>query len=315
MPPTALAPPVVGGAESKLAGPNGLAMLSSGHRNMRGLGDGVHGRDDGIFLAMIDFHNHLIPGVDDGASDLDQSRAALTAMWSQGIRTVITTPHVDGSLTHHPERLTKRLAELDAGWEQFRELAGREFPELRIERGAEVMLDAPGVDLSESRLRLAGSAFALVEFPFMSIPPNSSEAIFALKMQGVAPIIAHPQRYAEVDKGLHLVEAWRRVGGLLQVNSGSLVGRYGDRAKSVAWQLLRSGWVDYLASDYHCRGRCATAEARAKLTEEGGEEQARWLLEINPQRLLDGRASEEVAPLEPAGGGLWRRILSFGRAS
>jgi protein-tyrosine phosphatase len=258
---------------------------------------------------MIDFHSHLVPGVDDGAADLEQTRAALEAMRAEGVRALITTPHLKGSLTERPEKFADYLSTLDAAWEQMRELANAEFPDLRVERGVEVMLDTPSPDLSDSRVRLAGTSFVLVEFPFMNVPPNCTAAVFELKMKGWTPVIAHPERYGNLDESLQEIEEWRRVGAYLQVNCGSLLGRYGGEAQAFAWRLLRRGWVDYLSSDYHARGRCAIAESRAKLVEKGGEEQARLLMEINPERLLAGQPPEPVPPLEREKLPFWRRLL------
>jgi protein-tyrosine phosphatase len=127
---------------------------------------------DGARAGMIDLHCHLLPGVDDGAADLDQARAALRTMTEQGVRGVVVTPHLDGSATRSPERLEAQLQRVATGWEAFRALRDSEQPELRIDRGAEVMLDTPDPDLSDPRVRMAGTAFVLVEFPFLQVPPR-----------------------------------------------------------------------------------------------------------------------------------------------
>jgi protein-tyrosine phosphatase len=181
-----------------------------------------------------------------------------------------------------------------------------------VERGLEVMLNTPEPDLSDPRLRMAGTSFTLVEFPYMTVPPYSAEVIFFLKMKGWMPVIAHPERYTGVDDDLQIVDEWRRVGGLLQVNCGSLLGRYGGEAKATAWRLLTRGWVDYLASDYHARGNLHVAEARRKLEEKGGGEQANLLFEVNPARLLDDAQPEPVPPLLGRQNSLWRRFLPGG---
>lgn len=258
---------------------------------------------------MIDFHSHLVPGVDDGAVDLAQSRAALETFWGQGIRGLVTTPHLLGSLTTRPERLAEFFARLDPAWESFRALAAAEFPAMRVERGLEVMLDTPAPDLSDPRLRLAGTAFVLVEFPFLTVPPHSASAISELCARGWSPVIAHPERYHGVDPELRVVEEWRDAGGVLQVNAGSVLGRYGASAAETARRLLGRGWVSYLASDYHARGRCSVGAARLALAEQGAEDRARLLLEENPARLLEGLPPREVPPLPERPEPFWRRII------
>lgn len=260
-----------------------------------------------LSASMIDFHNHLIPGVDDGAATPDEAAAALAAFREQGVRTVVATPHVNGVLTTNPAALEARLAELDAGWAALEEVAAGE-PSMRVLRGAEVMLDAPKVDLSDPRLRLGGTRFVLVEFPFMNVPPNAPRAVFDVKMAGWRPVLAHPERYGNAAMDLADAEEWRRVGALLQVNAGSLIGRYGDRPQKLAWALLERGMVDYLGSDYHTRGRLAVADCRAELERRGAGEQAALLLETNPARLLAGDDPLPVSPIA-APRGLLRRLF------
>ena len=258
---------------------------------------------------MIDLHNHLIPGVDDGASTLEESRAALRLMTEAGVRTVVTTCHLDGSVTSDPLRLDETLERIDTGWARLEEMAAAEFPQLRLERGTEVMLDTPEPDLSDPRVRLAGTRFVLVEFTHMTLPPRSVETIFGLKMRGWSPVIAHPERYAGIEERLDVVDEWRRVGGLLQVNAGSLLGRYGGDAKRVAWRLLGRGAIDYLASDYHARGTVRLAEARAAIEARGGRSQAALLFEENPRRLLAGEDPLPVDPLRVRRRPFWQRLL------
>lgn len=247
---------------------------------------------------MIDFHNHLIPGVDDGATDLAQSRAALEAFRTQGAEAVICTPHFRASVVARPAELEEFFARLDPAWEGFRAMAAAEFAGVRVERGVEVMLDTPSPDLSDPRLRLAGTRFALVEFPYMSVPPNADRVLFELRLAGWVPVIAHPERYGNLDQGLAPAAEWRRIGARLQVNCGSVTGAYGEAARTLAWGLLRGGHADYLSSDYHARGEPLSAPCRAALEEAGGGEQARLLMDENPRRLLAGQDPLPVPPLE-----------------
>jgi protein-tyrosine phosphatase len=258
---------------------------------------------------MIDFHNHLIPGVDDGAASLDESRAALEAYRAQGVRTVVATPHLKASLADSPAALDPYLAEVDDAWAQLEALGAAEFPGLRLERGFEVMLDTPAPRLSDPRLRLAGTAFVLVEFPFMSVPPNAEHTLFELKVAGWTPVIAHPERYGNADAEGRAAAGWKRVGALLQVNAGSVLGKYGPEARERAWSLLGQGLADYVSSDYHARGTLHLAPCREVLARAGGEAQARLLMEDNPARLLAGDQPLAVAPLRPPARPFWSRLF------
>ena len=260
---------------------------------------------------MLDFHNHLIPGVDDGAADLDESRAGLTAFRSQRVSDVITTPHVRASLLDHRPQLDTFLDGLDTAWDTLKDLATAEFPEMRLERGAEVMLDVPMPNLSEPRIRLAGTSFVLLEFPFMSIPPHSTPAIRNIVEAGWVPVIAHPERYRNMPGNHDLVEQWRDAGACIQANSGSLVGHYGTTAKTIVWELLRRGCVDYLCSDYHSRGKCTVSEAAAELERRGGMSQLQALMTGNPERLLRNEMPEPVDPLDEEATSIWKRLLPW----
>jgi protein-tyrosine phosphatase len=145
-------------------------------------------------MRVVDFHNHVLPAVDDGAQDLDEAHAGLLAFRAAGVTTVVCTPHIDASLTLQPAALRERLHEFDVAWATLGEHARTHFPEMRFERGVELLLDVPQPDLSDSRLRIAGGKFFLVEFPFMTVPPQSSNVIAAFRAGGYSPIIAHPER-------------------------------------------------------------------------------------------------------------------------
>jgi protein-tyrosine phosphatase len=246
---------------------------------------------------MIDFHNHVVPGVDDGAADLEQSRTALSAFREQGATAVVATPHARASVTEKPGGLDAFLASVEPARAALEEMARAEFPGLRLERGFEVMLDVPSPDLSDPRLRLAGTRFVLVEFPFMTVPPNAEQALFAVKMAGWTPVLAHPERYPGVAAAPELAEGWRRVGTLLQVNAGSLLGKYGPEAFQAARALLRRGLASYVASDYHARGTLHVAPFRAALEARGAGELAGLLLDENPGRILHDEPPLPVPPL------------------
>lgn len=260
---------------------------------------------------MLDFHNHLMPGVDDGACDLGESREGLETFGSQGVTTIITTPHLRGSMTRNAAELAGFLAVLDEAWEHLLTLAHGEFPDLYVERGVELMLDVPHPILDDPRLRLAGTAFALVEFPFMSLPPHSTLAVRDLVKSGWTPIVAHPERYANMGANYGLIESWREAGARIQVNSGSLLGYYGQTPKKLAWMILRDGLAHYLSSDYHSRGKCSVAAAASHMKARGGEATHRLLTTTNPERMLAGKAPLPVPPFIPQNPPVWKRVLPW----
>ncbi|MGK2961126.1 MAG: tyrosine-protein phosphatase [Gemmatimonadaceae bacterium] len=260
---------------------------------------------------MLDFHNHLMPGVDDGAANISESRKGLETLRSQGVIEVITTPHFQASSAARPRELLLHLAELDDSWEKLNALAVAEFPSMRVERGVEVALDIPHPRLDDERLRLAGTSYALVEFPYMSIPPNSTLAVRELVRSGVTPIIAHPERYAGMAANPDILESWRDSGARIQVNSGSLLGYYGANPKRLAWEILAQGMADYLSSDYHSRGKCPVAECASIMKEKGGEAQHRLLTTTNSRRILLDQQPLPVPPLHATVPSIWKRVMPW----
>jgi protein-tyrosine phosphatase len=257
---------------------------------------------------IVDLHNHVIPGVDDGARDDDDAREALAALRLDGVAALIATPHVDASIADRPERLQQRMQELDAGWARLQRLLP-DVPGLAVYRGAEVKLDTPEPVLDDARFRLAGGPFVLVEFPYFTIPPRSARVIAHVRTAGWRPVVAHPERYNGLIDALEIVDEWRTAGALLQINGPSLTGRYGEEPRSAAFALLENGWVDYLSSDYHARARTGITAYRQILIEIGGEEQADLLTRTNPGRLLRGEMPVAVPPLAQKRS-LWQRLTS-----
>jgi protein-tyrosine phosphatase len=254
--------------------------------------------------SWVDLHNHLIPAVDDGARDVGQAGSAVAELMEQGVRHIVTTPHVDGSITVNGPALADRLDRLSRGWDRLVESLE---DGVRLERGAEVKLDQPQVDLDDGRLRLAGSATALVEFPFMTVPPRSHRVLETLRGQGYVPLLAHPERYEGLTRDVSLAREWLEAGAYLQVNAGSLAGRYGGQAEERSWALLEAGLVTCIASDYHAHGPLSLAAVRAMLNRCANEEQVRLLFDINPSRLLRDETPLSVAPLRRQTG--WRGAL------
>lgn len=266
--------------------------------------------------SITDFHNHLMPGVDDGAREPADSAAALGRFRAEGATQVITTPHFMASLTLDAPKLEARLAELDAGWAALRTVvaadAARPGGALRVERGAEVMLDVPDPDLSDDRLRLAGGTFVLVEYPMLRLPPvNADVALSGLRDRGWIPVVAHPERYRNLDSSLAELAAFRRAGAFLQLNAGSLSGDYGKTAAGHARRILAAGEADYVASDYHARGEPGMQRFVRALQDAGFGEQAELLTMINPGRLLQGEPPLRVPPIETRSESrsLWERLF------
>jgi protein-tyrosine phosphatase len=242
---------------------------------------------------IVDFHNHVLPGVDDGARDAGESRSALLAMHEAGVRLVIVSPHVAASTlgtaedAEYSERIAAALADV-------RSIASAERPDMVIERGAEVLLDIPEPLLDRS-VTLAGSDFVLVEFSLFGVPPGAGDILFRLRAQGWRPILGHPERYTGLS--LRVLKSWHASGTFLQVNAGSFMGDYGSEPRARAWELLRLGIADYVCGDYHARGKYRLPAALEALSRRKGRRQKDELI-ANGVRLSRGESPEPVPPLK-----------------
>jgi protein-tyrosine phosphatase len=257
--------------------------------------------------ALADIHNHLVPAVDDGARSIDETLASVDLMMRRGIRKILTTPHLEGSLTLDGGRLEERLAEVDEAFGMAAQAVGQKFPEVEFRRGHEVMLDAPDVDVSEPRVRLAGTRFVLIEWPRLHLPPGTRQVLGRIHGEGYRPIVAHPERYVGVD--YQVAGAWRDAGAYLQVNYGSLVGRYGGDARAFALGLLRRGWADYLSSDYHGRPdrELYHSEAWDRVEALEGYDALQHMCLTNPARVFRNEEPLPV-PILPAERGFWAKV-------
>ena len=263
---------------------------------------------------IVDLHSHLVPGVDDGAISVPDALEGLGRMVERGIRTIVTTPHLDGSVTRDPQALEARLAVVDEAFKLVRAAVRDRHPEVSFMRGHEVKLDLPDPDLSDQRIRLGDSNFVMIEWPRLQIPPETPPVLRDLGSRGIRLLIAHPERYRGYGHDLVLVERWRHEGAFLQVNYGSLAGRYGPEAKSLALRMLERGWVDCLATDFHGRSYLRLYIDAAHQLFERLDAQRAWelLTQINPGRICRGEDPLSVPPVEGSRG-LVNRIRSLFR--
>lgn len=230
---------------------------------------------------MIDIHSHLLPGVDDGSPSLDVSVPVLARMAAQGVSAVVCTPHWSASraatapVAAYQERLAQLRAALSSG------------PALHL--GFEILLDAPGVDLTAPGLTLAGTRALLVEFNRGPLPPGATAELRRLVSSGVVPVLTHPERYLGCTPAL--VQQWRRLGVVIQVEARALE-RRGQHA-ALARAMLAEGLIDLVASDNHGDDR-SVAATHQWLVDRGGAVQAELLTRINPDRLLSDRTLDPV---------------------
>lgn len=249
---------------------------------------------------MIDLHTHLLPGVDDGSPTAEHSATVLRRMAGEGVQVVVCTPHLRASQA--------MAAPIDDHRRRHADLKALAPAEITLLSGFEIMLDRPGTDLTAPHLALGSSTARLVEFPRRGLPPNATEELLRLRMGGVVPVVAHPERYPGCT--IDMIGTWRELGAVIQADAIALLGA-GPMA-DFARQMLEGGLVDVLASDNH-GDRRSLSTACAWLAEIGATEQARVLTSENPRRVLAAEAPLAVSPIRFRKGVFERlRELVFG---
>lgn len=261
---------------------------------------------------LVDLHNHFVPGVDDGARSLEDAIATLRDLSDSGVKRVATTPHLSAS-----KATGRRKTEIERRFARLAEEAAKSVPDLGLSLGFEIRLDEPGADLQDRSLGLSGRHL-LVEFSMLLMPAYPNETLDVAVKQDWVPVLAHPERYAGVERRYGLLKSWHEAGVVMCVNVASLWGRYGPEAHWVARRMLADGVVDVLASDHHARpGRSETVrEAWDFLVEADHVQAATRLLSDNPRAILNGEAPSAVPPVhlkEEGWTGRLRRLVGRSR--
>ena len=241
---------------------------------------------------MIDLHCHMLPGIDDGASDLRTSLEMARMAVADGITLTACTPHI------YPGLYENDAAGIGAAVSTLkRQLLEAAIP-LEITNGADIQLVPELVDRLKSGAypTLHGSRYFLFEPPHHVAPTRFVESIFDAVASGYVPIITHPERLTWLDKehyGWFVTAA--RQGAWLQVTAGALTGRFGKQPQYWGERMLADGVVHILATDAHGTDR------RAPLLAEGREVARKWVGSEEADRLVTGRPRAVIDDLEPAG--------------
>ncbi|MDF2454777.1 MAG: capsular polysaccharide biosynthesis protein [Cytophagaceae bacterium] len=196
----------------------------------------------------VDMHSHLLPGIDDGVEDLDQSLQTIKDLMALGYETLITTPHVMGGVYNNDAALILKKRD------EVRAYVAEHGLNIKLEASAEYFLDEVFMDMlknDKSKLLPFGKNYILIETSFMYASPYLDEAIFLLQASGFKPILAHPERY------IYLHEDWDRYcelhdkGLLFQLNLSSFTGYYSPMVRKVARKLIDAGRINFIGTDCH----------------------------------------------------------------
>ena len=193
-----------------------------------------------------DMHSHLIPGIDDGAPDLDTSISLIKGLTKLGFQKIITTPHVMSDLYKNDSETILR------GREQVIDELRKRNMNVGFEAAAEYYLDDHFEKLIEKKDILSfGDNYVLFELSFLSEPASLMRAAFNLQMAGFKPVLAHPERYNFWHDSPEKLNELSEKGLLLQLNLNSLAGLYNPKVKKIAEYMIDQEIVDFIGSDCH----------------------------------------------------------------
>ena len=292
-------------------------MLSNGVNLLRGT------------VNMIDLHNHILFGIDDGPKVIEESVQMCRIGYQDGIRTIVATPHIQpGIYQNNRSTILTKLQQLNNALMKFgvqsSEFVVKNSPFTHVQN----VFNDPNVpnDLNDSnRLKILPGAdvhfssdvlqryeegeivtvndqgrYLMVEFAFQGIPYQAEEVLFKLLTKGITPIISHPERNMEIAQRPKRYYEMIRMGCLGQVTAMSLTGDFGSGVRRIAEKLLSKRLIHMIASDAHSAdGRPPILSAAVKAAEKiVGKEEAQKMVTEYPQAVIDGRRPNIPEPIK-----------------
>tara|TARA_R100001369_G_scaffold92471_1_gene137709 strand:- start:2757 stop:3518 length:762 start_codon:yes stop_codon:yes gene_type:complete len=199
-----------------------------------------------LLNGMIDIHNHVLPGIDDGASTLSDSIHMLKEYDRLGITGVVASPHVmESTYPNTPTTIQDALGTLKAA------LVKEQLNVTLQGAAAEYMLDTTFKQLlCEDTILPITTKHLLVEMSYLQPPLNIEEHIFTIKHKGYTPILAHPERYTFLQKDTDY-QQFIDLGCMFQLNLLSLTSHYGTHVQKKAFTLLKNGQYQFVGTDAH----------------------------------------------------------------
>lgn len=196
---------------------------------------------------FIDIHNHILPGIDDGAKNVKESIALIKGFGEFGVTDFICTPHImENYYPNNPTTINNALSLLQ------NELEINHLNHVTVDVAAEHMIDSGFEKLIDDHTIMPlAKSYLLIEMSFLQPSLNFDTAVNKIKDNGLFPIFAHPERYAYLHNRLNEYKKLKEKGLLFQLNLLSLTGYYGKQTNLTALKLLENGLFDFLATDVH----------------------------------------------------------------
>lgn len=245
---------------------------------------------------MIDIHSHILPNVDDGASDMEESLAMARIYLENGIDKVIATPHYIEGFEDCSKDMNMVVLE------KFKGALYKEGLDLDVYIGNEIYITTDIFDLLESSevATLNNSRYILIELPMFDMPMSLESIVYELLLKGYVPIIAHPERNRNIIEDPNILYRLINRGALAQLNLPSLEGKYGERIKATSEVLLRHNMIHFVGTDAHSKDR-RTPNVKYSLhllKDLVDSKTYDEITNLNPIKIIEDRPFEPNAPME-----------------
>lgn len=242
---------------------------------------------------MIDIHCHILPNIDDGAKDMVEAVEMARIAYKEGITKIVATPHYIEDGEYLSEGIDEKVKKLNS-------ILKEKEIDIEILAGNEVYITPNMVSLVENKNinTINNNKYLLIELPFFDMPNYTEEIIFELKLMGITPIIAHPERNKAISENPNMLVKYIDMGALCQINSGSITGKFGKETMETALDLIKHDMTHIVASDGHSmRGRKPSLKsAYEKIMGLYGEEKAKELFYVNTQKIIEGKEIDITLP-------------------
>ncbi len=232
---------------------------------------------------FIDIHCHILPGIDDGSPDIEQTIEMLRIAREDGIEAIVASPHADGVYRNSREGISGKIA--------------------YVKSKANGVALYPGADVHISRDILENARkgelplindknYLLFELPSFVLPPLAEvdRIISGLRLMGIVPIITHPERNLQILDNTSILQRFLGLGALCQVTAGSLTGKFGTRSQKASWKMIKKGHVHAVATDAHDvkKRPPVLSEASTLVEKKFGPAMAERLFIQNPRKIVNG---------------------------
>ena len=193
---------------------------------------------------FVDIHSHILPGIDDGAKDVNESVELISEMKKLGFSKIIGTPHSYPGLYDNTNESIEN---------SFKQINKEEYVDgIKISYASEYLIDNSLIKKAQKKSLLClKDNLVLLETSFMGATIDIFDIIFELRLNNYKPVIAHPERYLYASDNLRFFYKLKKNDCLFQINLLSCNAHYGYEVVSLADKLLKRGWIDYVGSDIH----------------------------------------------------------------